>query len=130
MKGVTALIAAILLLLLAIASIALSMGFFTRVTNTAAQAAQNETTETVIKLSKQVTIDNANSTAVYIRNTGSAAISGIELAIYVNNAAVSCNPPMVSIAPNNVQACNFLPACLPGQAIKVTSPSNSAEVTC
>ena len=89
-----------------------------------------ETTNQVNKFSKQVIIDSASLSSVSIRNIGSQRIEASELAVYVNYEMMMCSPLLSALAPNTAQTCNFSPACLPGQPIKITSPSNSMEIPC
>lgn len=129
MKAISTLIAVILLLLITISVIGLSAVFFSRITSTASQAAQNETSEQLARLSKQVNIDAYNSTSVTIRSTGTGTIAASEIQVYVAGSPRTCSPALTAIAPGSIQTCNFSPPCA-GQALRVTAPASSIEVNC
>lgn len=130
MKGISAVIAVILLLLITIAVVGAASGFFGRITSIAGQSAENQTSEQITRLSKQVTIDSSNSTSASIRNSGTSTLSAGEIALYVNGAPRTCSPALSSLSPGAVQTCNFSPPCTQGQRIRVTTPGGSAEVNC
>ena len=130
MKGITTIIAFLLLLLITLSVTGITAVFISKLTDMAGQSAYIETTNQVNKFSKQVIIDSASLSSVSIRNIGSQRIEASELAVYVNYEMMMCSPLLSALAPNTAQTCNFSPACLPGQPIKITSPSNSMEIPC
>src|SRR3989344_2865569 len=135
MKGIEAIIAVILLLLITISVVGFAFLFFSRIT-TAGQAAENQTTEQLIQFSKQIGIDAYNGSQVTIRNTGTSTIGATEISIYVNGAPRVCNPAMSNLVAGSVQTCDYVrgvgasAACGGGQKLRVTSPANSLDVNC
>ena len=130
MKGITAVIAMILLLLITIAVVGAAFTFFSGITSTASSAAQNQTSEQVSTISKQVRIDAHNTTSISIRSTGTGTMAGSEIAVFVDGAPRTCSPVLGTLVPGSLQTCNFSPACVNGQRIRVTAPGNNAEVLC
>jgi len=130
MKGISTIIAILLLLLITLSVTGLTAIFVNRLTDMAGQSAQTEATNQVIKISKQVIIDSWSPVSVSIKSIGSGRISSNEIAVYVNYHPVTCSPQLSDFAPNSMQTCKFSPACLPGQPIKVTSPATSVEIMC
>ncbi|HIG97585.1 MAG TPA: hypothetical protein HA230_04550 [Candidatus Aenigmarchaeota archaeon] len=130
MKGITTVIAILLLLLITLSVTGITAIFINRLTDMAGQSAQNEASSQIIKISKQVIIDSWSSSSVSIRSIGSGRIASSELAVYVNYKMVTCSPQLSDFTPNTMQTCNFSPACLQGQPIKVTSPATSVEIHC
>ena len=130
MKGISAVIAVILLLLITISVVGFAFLFFSRITTTAGQAAENQTQQQLIQFSKQVNIDASNTTSVTIRSIGTGTIAGGEIQVYVDGSPRTCVPALPNIPPGNVQTCDFTPACPNGQKIRVVSPANSVEVNC
>jgi|SRR3989338_581801 len=130
MKGIEAIIAVILLLLITIAVVGFAFIFFSRITSSAGAAAENQTAAQTAQFSKRVSVDNFNATLVAIRNSGSAAVGPSEIQIYVNGAPRTCTPALTVITPGSVQVCNFVPACNPGSTLRLTAPGSSIDTNC
>ena len=130
MKGISAVIAVILLLLITISVVGFAFLFFSRITTTAGQAAENQTQQQLIHFSKQIGRDASSITSVTIRSIGTGAISGTEIQVYVDGSPRACVPALSSMPPGSVQTCNFSPGCSAGQKIRVTSPANSIDTNC
>ena len=133
MKGISAVIATILLLLITVAIIGLAFGFFGRITSTTSTATENQTTEQVNKLNKQISIESASTTAVWIKNAGTSTINGAtELTVYINGVSRNpCVPALLSMTPLNVSKCSWTgAACVSGDIIKVASPANTVQTVC
>ena len=92
-------------------------------------AIQNQTSQQVSRISKQIFIENINSTSVSIRNIGTASISTGEIQVYVDGAPRACSRDLSEIPPGTVGTCDF-GFCTTGQKIRVSSPSNSVEAYC
>lgn len=132
MKGITPIIATILLLLIVIAIIGFAFGIFQRIATTAGQGSETQVRETTQQLSTLIRIDNAQGTAVTIRNIGTTTINSTTLAIYVNTVARTCiggwSP--ASIVPSAIASCTLSAACNPGETVRITSPGSEASYTC
>ena len=132
MKGIEAIIAVILLLLITISVVGFAFVFFSRITATSGAAAENQTQQQIIQFSKQVGIDSYSSTSVAIRNVGTGTIGGGEVAVYITGAPVTCSPALGSIAPSTVQTCTFGggATCPAGSKVRVSGPANSVDQGC
>lgn len=132
MKGIEAIIAVILLLLITISVVGFAFIFLSRITTSSSAAAQNQTTEQLNKFAKQVNIESSTTTAVWIKNVGTGTMNGAtEINVYINGGSRTCSPALGTMPPGNVSKCVWSgAACAAGDIIKVTSPSNSAQVNC
>ena len=132
MKGIEAIIAVILLLLITISVVGFAFLFFSRITTSTSAASENQTTEQINKFAKQVGIESSSNTTVWVKNVGSATMNGVtELNLYINGAPRTCSPALGVMTPGNVSKCVWSgAACVSGDIIKITSPSNSVQVNC
>ncbi len=129
MKGITPVIAIILLLLITISMVGFAFVWFTRFVEIAGSATENATISEVEKIKKTVRIDNAGTGGVTVRNTGSANIPVNEISVYIDGSAISCSWTG-SIAPQGSATCTQA-VCSSGQEAKVTSPGTAQDVvTC
>lgn len=130
MKGITPVIATILMLLITVSIVGIAFTFFSRTTSTATQQVSDQTNQQLAQMSKQVVIDSKNSSAVAIKATGTGTLASTDYNVYVDGALRNCASP-ASIAPQQVFVCHFgNPPCATGQKVRVTSPANSVEETC
>lgn len=156
MKGITPVIAIILLLLITISMVGFAFVWFTRMAETASEAGTSALTDTTTKMATQIRIDNAvqtaDSTSITIRNTGSQTVKYSDLVFYVNGVqrgcdAVASTPAVDSFADitsGSSGTCARMCTELSGAActvtgtqctvgttkIKTTSPGNVDEVIC
>ena len=128
-KGITPIIAIVLLMMITIALAGFTYIWLQSVSKTAANNTQNQLNQQQQTMMKQIRIDSAaagNPGSLAIRNIGSLTIKSSEIAVFVKNAKVSCNPG--DIAPGAVGTCDI--TCSSGDTVKVTAPGNSDETTC
>ena len=126
MKGITPVIAVILLLLITVSLVGFAFVWFTRVATTAATGIENQTAK--LLATKSVRIENAKvsgtTTRIDLRNTGDVIINSGELAFYIEDGRVvgSLGCP-ASIAPGSVVTCSP-PAvqCNATQRLRVSVP--------
>ena len=126
MKGITPVIAVILLLLITVSLVGFAFVWFTRVATTAATGIENQTGK--LLATKSVRIENAKvsgtTTNIDLRNTGDVIINSGELAFYIEDGRVvgSLGCP-ASIAPGSVVTCSP-PAvqCNATQRLRVSVP--------
>ena len=126
MKGITPVIAVILLLLITVSLVGFAFVWFTRVATTAATGIENQTSK--LLATKSVRIENAKvsgtTTNIDLRNTGDVIINSGELAFYIEDGRVvgSLGCP-ASIAPGSVVTCSP-PAvqCNATQRLRVSVP--------
>lgn len=150
MKGITPVIAIILLLLLTISMVGFAFVWFNRITTEAASTVGNEATQQLDRQTGRVIIDAARGTStantVTVRNIGSRNINPYsELAVFfdgtlqtacawTNNAGVAIDRTVGTIAPNAVATCTvtFADAGLDcsGKTARVTAPGNADEMNC
>ncbi len=130
MKGISPVIATILLLLITVAIVGIAFNFFTQTTSTTTQQVQDTTEQQLNQFGKQISLEAITNDSVTLRGTGSSSIPGNEIQVYVDGAVRTCSPAMGTIAPQQVQTCTFSPECTTGQEIKATSPANSVTETC
>ncbi len=133
MKGITPVIAIILLLLITIAMVGFAFVWFSRVATTSGTNIESQLNTTFGASGKKVGIDaiSAAAAAVSIRNTGSATIAAGEIAVYAGGSVVVCTPALGSLAPGAVATCDWSAgSCTSGTVIRVTAPGGSDETTC
>ncbi len=135
MKGITPVIAVILLLLVTIAMVAFAFVWFGRISTSAMSAVENQTGQFYQTAGKMITIDNILSsptqTIVTVRNIGTLTILSSEITIYRGTVLASCTPSWLpsSIPPGQSSTCTVTGPCT-GTTIKVTSPGNFDQTNC
>lgn len=136
-KGITPIIAIILLLLITISMVGFAFVWFSRVASISAERTENLTAEQASTAGKTIRIDNAAGTSFTIRNTGIAPLNlSRELALFVDDATRTISGATCSTGNNFLNAgdfrtCSFTGgSCGSGQKFKVTAPGNTDVVTC
>lgn len=133
MKGITPVIAIILLLLITISMVGFAFVWFSRVTQQSTTEIGKQIETNVAKSAKTITIPAVTTTTVSVRNTGSATITTAELAVFVDGGPRTCtwSGAITSLAPSAVGTCTFSgAACSSPSIIKVDAPGNSDQVVC
>jgi flagellin-like protein len=132
MKGITPVIAIVLLLMITISMVGFAFIWFSRMmettTNQTSSALQNQLSQQ----SKKIKIDNIDpaGSIAYVRNIGSASIQTSEVSLYVNNGVQTC-AWTGTLDVNAVAACDWSSgACTSGSVIKVVAPGNQDISTC
>lgn len=100
-KGITPVIAVILLLLITISIVGIAFTFFQRTTEAATTTGSRQIEQQVSQIGTQFAIDGVDKNRVYIRNIGTSPLSNLKF--YVNNVDVNYTGP-ASLAPNSVGA--------------------------
>src|SRR3989344_7559884 len=99
MKGITPVIAIILLLLITISMVGFAFVWFQRVAQTATDSADNALDTQLSQQNQKVRIDSTSGTTIYLRSTGSQSLPASSVALYVNGTLVtSGNCPSASQA--------------------------------
>jgi len=130
MKGITPVIAIILLLLITISMVGFAWVWFGQVSQRLTTDIENRTFEQINRQEKTIRIDNANGVNIDIRATGSSIIQISEIQVYVDDIRQTCDwGGLTSVAPAAVETC-VIPACTAGQTIRATSPGGTDEVLC
>ena len=131
MKGITPIIAIMLLLMITISMIGFAYMWFTRISESAMNKVENITEQNRENIGKTIMIDSVTggaSSLLFIRNTGTYTIQPSEISVYVGGALASCTLPS-SIAPGEIKSCSISGNCA-GLAVKVSAPGNFDEITC
>ncbi len=145
MKGITPIIAIILLLLITISMVGFAFVWFTRIAESASSAGSSQLNQTLAQMSQKVRIDNVNDNVVTIRNIGSQTIQSASLSFYVNNTLRGCDDTLggsigtFNIPAGTVQTC-YLCEQLSGSCttticdsngkLKISAPGGSDELIC
>ena len=132
MKGITPVIAIILLLLITISMVGFAFVWFQRVAQTATDSADNALDTQLSQQNQKVRIDSTSGTTIYLRSTGSQSLPASSVALYVNGTLVtSGNCPSASQASGATFSCaSSVQLCSGSSKVKVTTPGNTDEVTC
>ena len=139
MKGITPVIAIILLLLITISMVGFAFVWFQRVASTATAATDTQLQNQLNKQGQTISIEGAYCSSggcatkeVYFRNSGTVALSSGSIAAFVNNsAAVSGSCPSTTVAAGATFTCTLSVApCSGSTAVKATAPGNTDQITC
>lgn len=131
-KGITPVIAVILLLLITISMVGFAFVWFSRITQSALAATENRTQTILSQQEQTIRVDNVNAAArqVTIRATGSQSISNSNLKVYVSSILQACAWDAPTLTPGSTITCTFTSACNPGNPLRVTAPGGPDETTC
>jgi flagellin-like protein len=130
-KGITPVVATILLLIIVIAIVGYSFGFFQRIFTTAGTTAESEIGGVTGNIKQAVSIDSVSGTSLYLRNTGTAALGVSGISAYVNGVQVACDwGTTTTIGANEVKGCTLASACASGSSLRVTTAGLVATATC
>ena len=131
MKGITPIIAIVLLLMITISMAGFAFIWFQRIGSTALNATQAGVTAQQQAAGKLIAIDNVDTEngKISIRNIGSYTIQNTELSVYKDGSAISCSWDKDSVAPGGIITCTntTISGCT---TIKVTAPGNQDQVSC
>jgi len=136
MKGITPVIAIILLLLITISMVGFAFVWFSRVTSSAGAQIENSTLSQLRTQGQRISIENINPSGatVTVRNSGTVSIDQTELALYINNGIFpTCigGWTPTSMAPGGRMTCDFnASACTSGYTVKVVAPGGQDVSTC
>ena len=128
-KGITPVVAIILLLMITIAVIGFAFGFFQTLLSSSGAASETQLQDTTNMLGKSVRIDGISSTGIVVRHSGSVAIAAADLTVLVNGQPDSACV-LGAMAVSSVATCNFGSACSTGDVITVSSPAGPVYATC
>jgi flagellin-like protein len=132
LKGITPVIAIILLLLITISMVGFAFVWFQRVQSSMTNATETELQSQLSRQSQKIAIDNAAGTTLVMRNIGTSAVPVTSITAYVNNAVVTLSGAACTgnIAPGATVTCTISSACNAGASIKVTSPGGQDIDVC
>ena len=91
MKGITPVIAIILLLLITISMVGFAFVWFSRVTQSATQSGSEQINTISQNAGKRITFEQVDATndRVYVRIAGSSPVTPSEISVYVNDALMT-----------------------------------------
>ncbi len=135
-KGITPVIAVVLLLMITVALIGFAFIWFQGVWTSVAESTESNIESEVNRMTQTVKIDTVNvaGDVIYIRATGSSNIDVADITVYVGADAssltlVTCDwpgdPDITSIAAKAVEGCTITTDIQSGDTVKVTSPGTS-----
>ncbi len=130
MKGITPIIAIVLLLMITISMAGFAFIWFQRIGGTALNATQAGVIAQQQAAGKLIAIDNVDVSGgkITIRNIGSYTIQSSELSVYKDGSALTCSWDKGSVTPGGIITCSAdISGCT---TIKVTAPGNQDQVAC
>jgi len=125
MKGITPVVAIILLLLITISMVGFAFVFFTRTTETVAKESDAQLLAQLKNPAMKIQIEAASSSQISVRNIGSHNIPRGAVAVLVDGIPSGCDFGDISV--NEVRTCSF--SCS-GQEVRVTAPGNADSIKC
>jgi flagellin-like protein len=132
LKGITPVIAIILLLLITISMVGFAFIWFQRVQSTMTNSTESELQQQLNKQGQKLTIDNVAATSVTFRSSGTASVGMGSVGIYVDNVAVTLSGTGCtgadSLAPAAIRTCTISASCDAGSSLKVTSPGGYIDI--
>ncbi|MBI5346995.1 MAG: hypothetical protein HZB66_00095 [Candidatus Aenigmarchaeota archaeon] len=130
MKGITPVVAVVLLLLITVAIVGFVFGFFQKILGIATEKTEEQTQSQTGALASTISIDNVYAGGVAVRNTGSASLNTSILVVYVNSVLSNCTWSSATIAAGGIASCTKTSFCATGDSIKVTGLANKVTETC
>lgn len=132
MKGITPVVAVILLLLITISMVGFAFVWFTRIGELTTQQTQQQLQSELDRQAMKIRIDAAPTTSVTIRNIGTQDIPGAQIAVFVDNVAKTCGPALGTLTVGSIATCTYSAGtCAAGTGtVRVTAPGNSDSVKC
>ncbi|MEK6888358.1 MAG: fibrinogen-like YCDxxxxGGGW domain-containing protein [Candidatus Aenigmatarchaeota archaeon] len=128
-KGITPVIAIILLLLITISMVGFGFVFFQRTAQTATQAGDQQLTQQINQIGSQPRIESAAGNKVVIRNMGSAQLTTSNIIFFADNTIKQFSGP-ASLAPGSVGEYTLQDFVAEGTAIlKVSSVGFADTIT-
>lgn len=134
MKGITPIVATILLLLITISMVGFAFVWFNRVGQLTTEQTQQQLQNQLSQQAQKIRIDAATTTVAAIRNIGTSSIPLAQITLFINSASRQCSPwvPAIDLAPGATATCTWTgAACVAGtDIIKVTAPGGSDSIKC
>jgi flagellin-like protein len=133
MKGITPIIAIMLLLMITISMIGFAFVWFTKIMDRAKNSTEdmlnNQQQNAEKKIEINSLISGGSSSTIYIRNSGTNIIKQDEISVYVAGALQTCTGLPADIGPGDVVPCTVGMSCSTF-TVKVTVPGHFDERTC
>lgn len=126
MRGVSALIVTILLLMMSVSLASMGYIFITQSASETIEAAETISEQSATNLLSEMKIDSITDNVVQVKNTGKTTISNF--AVYVNEMPVSATSDPTSIEPGSIAEITLSSTPDPGDVVKVTSAQGSFAI--
>lgn len=131
MKGITPVVAIILLLLITISMVGFAFVWFSRISQQAGEQVSGELNQTLSQIGQKIRIEGVSGTDVTLRSTGGSVLPQGSVALLIDgNVHTSGNCPSSSMGPSSVFSCTLDQACSSGSTLRATAPGNFDEVFC
>jgi len=130
MKGISPIIAVVLLLMITISMVAFAYIWFTRITTGALNQSQSQQEAVQQQAGKRIVIDGINGNLITLRNIGTYSVSKSEISVFVNGVATTITSGCDKLDPQKVETCMLAISCPTGGRVRVVSPGMSDEYTC
>ncbi len=135
MKGITPVVATILLLLITVVIVGIVMVFFQRTVSGATGATEETLGSQTSQSAKIIRITNANcvsgATTVSMRNSGTQGIIASDVSVFIDNVIKSCSWADMPVAAGGSATCTITEAGdSSSKKVKVVSPGNIDVVVC
>ena len=129
-KGITPIIAVVLLLLITISMVGFAFVWFGDIFQQVGESTKNQTLGQIRKQGQTIKIDMAsNSSGIYIRNTGNYKINLNQISVYNGTGQSLCNTTTGAVlTPGEVEICEA--GCKAKETVRVTGPANEDIRTC
>jgi flagellin-like protein len=121
MKGVSEVIAIILILMITISLAGLAYMFMSTTMSDVTSSAGSTVDTTTSSMLTSFTIESMSSNVLYVRNTGQTTLSSLK--VYVNDLEIASNITQASPAPGNVTPIALVGYIKQGDVVKVSSQS-------
>lgn len=123
-KGITPVIAVVLLLMITIAMVGFAYVWFTRLMSTTTGAVSNQSEQQIAQMGQTIRIDNAKSTQILLRNSGTQTIPAGQVSVL--GITGTCTVP--ELGPGATHTCTN--ACTAGNTITASAPGNVDQAVC
>jgi len=130
MKGISPIIAIVLLLMITISMVAFAYIWFTRITTSALNQSQTQQEAIQKQTGKKIVIDGINGNSITLRNIGVYSVSKSEISVFVNGVVTQITYGCDILDPQEVETCMIATSCLPGGRVRVVSPGITDELVC
>ncbi|MEM7826785.1 MAG: archaellin/type IV pilin N-terminal domain-containing protein [Candidatus Aenigmatarchaeota archaeon] len=129
-KGISPIIAIVLLLMITISMVGFAYVWFTRITGSAFNQSRTEQENIQKQQGQRVIIDNILGNQLTLRHVGTYPVTKDELGVFINGVATSITSGCDTINPGEYKTCTLATSCTSGSRIRVTSPGMTDEQYC
>ena len=131
MKGISPVIAVVLLLMITISLVAFAYIFFMRLTGGAMNQTTSEQEALRQQQGKRIAIDGVSGNAITLRNVGTYPVGVTEISVFVNGVITNLNCGVINtINPGTIVTCTLSNSCASGGRVRVVSPGVTDESPC